>query len=177
MKVPDHVREQIRTRLWTLAERIGWGHLSAIEKTRYYESWSSDLDIGGVLHAYMDARKVRTYLKDAVFKPYARARLGNYERCFRVLGISQESSAVVETYIKPHGRRLDDGRVVCWGRADAWKLVVTAVFERSYGHEGAKPFAAVLLGATGRFADAMTRNLVETASRKLDVERLVWLDT
>jgi len=69
VKVPDHVREQIRGHFVDASgTELAGRNLSAIEKTRYYESWTSDGEIGGVLHSYMDTRKIRTYLKDAVFK-------------------------------------------------------------------------------------------------------------
>jgi hypothetical protein len=84
---------------------------------------------------------------------------------------------VVETYEKPHGQRLADGRVICWGRVDAWKTILLALHERTFSHRGTRPFGAVLSQASGRFNEPHTRALVEDAAGKLGVERVVWLDT
>lgn len=41
---------------------------------------------------------------------------------------------VEESWERPHGKRLGDGRFIVWGNAEDWKLVVTAVHERAYGY-------------------------------------------
>ncbi|MBI5499766.1 MAG: hypothetical protein HY907_05955 [Deltaproteobacteria bacterium] len=150
--------------------------LTAAEKTVYYQRWTADPAIGGVLNRYMETARVRVYIKDAMLKPYARLRLADWARCSRVLGVSADAE-VAESFIKPHGRRLADGRVICWGNAAAWKIVLTAVFERSYGRSGVRAYAAVLLRATGRYRDDGVRAMVADAATRLGVERLVWLDT
>jgi hypothetical protein len=45
------------------------------------------------------------------------------------VGIDREAE-IAEVWERPHGRRLKDGRVVVWGSADDWKLILTAVHER-----------------------------------------------
>ena len=107
-------------------------------------------------------------------KAYGQSRLADESRPFRVLDIGTNAQ-VIETYEKPHGRRLADGRVVCWGRADDWKNVLMAVHERSFpGFR--KPFAVVLMLAMGKFNQEDSRAVVVDAANKLGVERLVWLD-
>ena len=52
-----------------------------------------------------------------------------------------------------------------------------AVYERAYLTCKARPFAAVLLQANGRYQSKDVREMVEAASRKLGIEQIVWLDT
>ena len=175
VEVPDEVREELRQKLWNQAEELGWTELSATDKTRQYERWTRDPEIAGVLGRYMDPPRVRVYLKDAIFKPYSRARLGNWARFALVLGIDPTSTA--ELYIKPHGRRLNDGRVVCWGAAASWKMVVMSLHERTFARAGLRPYAALFMRSVGRYREDLTRAMVEDAARHLQVERLVWLDS
>lgn len=173
--VPDQVREELRRELWAKAEALGWSDLSAADKTRHYEHWTQDPLIGGILARYMDPPRVRVYLKDAIFKPYSRARLGDWTRCARALHL--EAAAISESFIKPHGRRLPDGRVICWGPAASWKAILMALHERTFGRQSSRPFAALLLRAVGRYREDTTRRMVEDAATKLLVERVVWLET
>ncbi len=83
----------------------------------------------------------------------------------------------MEVYEKPHGQRLADGRVICWGKAEDWKAILMALHERTYSRRGIKPFGVVLSQASGRFQDSHTRSLVEDAARKIGIEKVVWLDT
>jgi len=173
--LPDDVRESLRRVLWAKAEALGWVDLSAADKTRQYEYWTQDPNIGGILARYMDPPRVRVYLKDAIFKPYSRARLADWTRCARALRIEPE--VISEPFIKPHGRRLSDGRVICWGPASSWKAVLMALHERTFGQDGTRPCAAVLLRAIGRYREDRARRMVEDAAAKLGVEQVVWLDT
>lgn len=173
--VPDTVREEVRRLLWTEADKLGWNDLSAADKTRHYERWTQSSDIGGLLRQYMDPPRVRVYLKDAVFKPYRRARLGDWRRYAVALGVGE--SDAVESYIKPHGRRLGDGRVVSWGPAASWKDVLMALHERTFGRPALVPSAALLVGAVGRYREEERRRLVEDAAAKLLVGRVVWLES
>lgn len=173
--VPDRVREEVRRVLWAEADGLGWNDLSAADKTRHYERWTHAADIGGLLTQYMDPPRVRVYLKDAVFKPYRRARLGDWPRYAEALGITQIE--VVESFIKPHGRRLVDGRVVSWGPAASWKAVLMALHDRTFGRPALVPAAAVLVGAVGRYREEDRRRLIEDAATKLLVGRVVWLES
>jgi hypothetical protein len=173
--VPDDVRELLRRELWAKAEALGWSDLSSRDKTRHYEYWTQDPSVGGVLARYMDPPRVRVYLKDAVFKPYRRAKLADWSRCARALGV--EAEAIADSFIKPHGRELSDGRVICWGPAASWKAVLMALHERTFERNAARPFAAVLLSAVGRYREDRARRVVEDAASKLTIERVVWLET
>ena len=174
MRLPDAVRLSIRKRLWAIAEEISWERLSVSEKTLCYEGWARDPDIGGVLERYMDLRRVHVYLKDTIMKEYGRSRLADASTAFRVLGVSADV-AVIETYQKPHGRTLADGRVICWGRAEDWKGILMAVHERAFV-DSRDPHAAVLMSSIGKFHNEEDRAVVVNAANKLDITKLIWLD-
>jgi len=174
MRIPNEVRKELRERLWALADELGWQGLSWVEKSPQYEAWTKDPNIGGRLSRYMDQRRVRVYIKDTIMKGYVRSRQANIVRPFRALGISPDTVAEEEQE-RPHGRRLADGRVVAWGNADDWKLVLTAVHERSYGVTEARPFGAVLMSSVGKYDQLHVREMVEDAAEKLGIERLIWL--
>ena len=154
---------------------IGWISLSPGDKSRHYEAWTRQTDVGGLLGRYIDSGKVRVYIKDTILKGYAQDRLAGPERPLRVAEI-EEAANVVEEYKKPHGRRLADGRIICWGRAEDWKTVLMALHERSFFFHDTRRFAAVLMFADGRFREAEVRAMVQDAARKLAIERLIWLD-
>ena len=174
--VPDPVRREFRRSLGQVADRIGWSSLSALDKARHYDNWTTDPAIGGVLERYMPRTKVRVYLKDTILKHYSRRERAETIRPFRILGLPPDARTL-EIYEKPHGRRMEDGRIVCWGRAEDWKTVLMALHERAHMTVGSVPFAAILTNAAGRFGDGQIRSIVEDAAKKLCVERLVWTET
>jgi len=174
MRLPPQVREDLQIKLYGIADSIGWANLSAGAKAKHYEDWTRDAEIGGVLGRYMDKGKVRVYLKDTLLKDYTRKTLSDDTRPLRVLGVTQ-SSPIGERFIKPHGLRFVDGRVVAWGRADDWKLILMAIYERTRAHPGATAFGAVLLNSTGRFDESGIRSMIEEAGKRLGIQQLVWL--
>lgn len=174
MRIPNELREELRHRLWALADELGWQGLSWVEKSPRYEAWTKDAEIGGRLSRHMDQRRVRVYIKDTLMKGYVRSRQASPDRPFRALGIDLNTT-VVEKHERPHGRRLSDGRVIVWGNADDWKLVLTAAHERSYSIKDALPFAAVLMSTVGRYDQPHIREMVEDAAKKLGIVHLLWL--
>ena len=129
MTVPKQIRDSIKEHLWAEADKLDWANLSAHEKAKFYSQWTETSSIGGELGLYMDPRQIRVYLKDTLLKSYARERLASPDRIFRVLEI-ESNGPIAEEYIKPHGRRLWDGRVIAWSRASEWKPTLLAVFEQ-----------------------------------------------
>lgn len=174
MSVPDHVRESLRDRLWESADAKQWTALSPTAKSASYEAWTRDPAIGGVLSRYISLSDVRVYLKDTLLKDYSRHKHADDALILRVLGLSD--APTVRSYIKPHGRGFADGRIVCWGRANAWKNVLMAAYERAYGARSAKPFAVILTRAVGDYHQPAVRKMVECAATKLGIERVVWLE-
>ncbi len=175
MIIPENIRDGIRERLWETADQLDWSSLMDSERSKYYELWTRDKTIGGQLAHFMDPRKVRVYIKDSLLKPYERAHLlRNENAIWRLLGMPTPT-VVSETYIKPHGRRLDDGRVVCWGKSRDWKLILMAVFERGQARQDFLPYGVVLL-ETGPTFEKHKRSLVTNAATRLGIEKLAWLE-
>jgi hypothetical protein len=52
-----------------------------------------------------------------------------------------------------------------------------ALHERTFERNAARPFAAVLLSAVGRYREDRDRRVVEDAASKLTIERVVWIET
>ena len=174
MTVPSAVRIPIQRRLWEVADAVAWESLPVASKTQYYEGWARDPNVGGVLERHMDRRRVRVYLKDTIMKTYGQSRLSDASRPFCGLDIDVNTH-VAEVFERPHGRRLSDGRVICWGRAEDWKGVLMAIHERSFRHPY-KPFGVILMCAKGKYQQQGNRAIVEDAANKLGIGRLVWLD-
>ena len=175
MIVPEEIRDGIRDKLWSTAAELGWSSLSDAERSRYYEQWTRDQTIGGQLAHFMDPRKVRVYIKDSLLKPYERARLlQTGDEVWRLIDVEQPAS-FAGTFIKPHGRRLHDGRVVCWGKSRDWKLILMSAFERGRATAEASAFAVVLV-ETGPTADKHRRALVSDAAACLGIAKLAWAE-
>lgn len=175
MTVPDSIRDDIRDTLWAAADLLRWSTLPDVERAKHYELWTRDPAIGGRLGHFMDPRKVRVYIKDSLVKPYERAQLSLLESdVWRLLSFP-DPGPPAECYIKPHGRRLSDGKIVCWGNSRDWKLILMAVFERSHTRREYEAFGAVLL-ESGRTADEHQRGLIREAASRLGIQELAWLD-
>lgn len=176
MRLPDDIRTAIRDRIWRKADELGWNCLTDTDRSHYYGRWTTDSEIGGQLAHFMDPRKVRVYIKDTLLKPYERERLlANQDQVWLSLGLPAAGGDVVQTYIKPHGCRLSDGKVVCWGNSRDWKLVLMAVFERARMCHDGVPYGAVLF-ETGPTSAEATRTLVRDAGSRLGLKQLVWPD-
>jgi hypothetical protein len=173
--VPSYVRQQIEDRLWAIADRIGWASLTGPEKTRYYENWARDTEVGEVLAAYSEVRNVRVYIKDVIMKPYIRERLRNPSPILRMLGLP-DFGEPLESFVKPHGMILRDGKTVGWGPAKDWKSILVATYERAFRRVGATPYGVVLVRPVGRLKQSTERRLILDLATRLDIQKLEWVD-
>lgn len=174
MSVPDEVRLSLRSKLWGIADQIGWLNMTTVAKAQQYKVWTADPTIGGVLIRYLDKAQVRVYIKDTVMDHYGRDRLADKDRPLALLGLDKDEKES-KTYEKPHGRLLASKKVICWGRADDWKTILMATHERAF-IDRAEPFAVVLMFSKARYHDDVSHAVVEDASRKLGIKVLKWLD-
>src|SRR5690242_10311638 len=110
MSLPKSVRTTLKAMLWDEADTKGWNNLTAGGKAKLYEQWTRDPEIGGVLRNYMDVGQVRVYIKDTLLKDYGRMSLSNPAQPLQAVDLA-ENATFVDRYIKPHGRRLRDGRI------------------------------------------------------------------
>jgi len=174
--LPADIRDRIKKKIWAKAEELDWPRISDLERTAWYENWSKDKDVGGVLSHFMDARKVRVYIKDSLLKPYLRSRLkDDWGKVLLAIDVKERDAVVKKSYDKPHGRQLIDGRIVCWGNSREWKSVLISVFERAYCLDSGCAYAAILV-ETGKTTNTGVREMILDASQKLGLRHLVWID-
>ncbi len=174
-RMPDAARDRLRDTIWKLADELGWSALTDAERSTHYERWTRDPNIGGTIAHYMDARKVRVYIKDSLLKPYERARLsGSEQKILNSLAVPADTE-VADRYIKPHGIRFADGRIVSWGNSRDWKSVVMAMYEREVLSPGSSPFGMVLI-ENGKTADTKARTMVRGAAKRLGIQKVEWID-
>ncbi|HZZ80579.1 MAG TPA: hypothetical protein VFE62_18895 [Gemmataceae bacterium] len=173
MNLPEKTRDQLRQRLWRIADEMDWLALGLTEKTQYYENWTKDPEVGGVLQRYMAVGQIRVYIKDSLLKDYPSARRADQEKPFRILRLDAKV-VVTRIFIKPHGRLISDGRIICWGRAADWKSILMAAFERSFTTKSSRAYAVLLTESSGKFAETKVRAAVAEAAKRLQIEKLVW---
>lgn len=174
--LPIDIRDSIKQKIWAKADELDWPRISDLERTAWYENWTKDKDVGGVLSHFMDTRNVRVYIKDSLLKPYLRSRLqDDLDRVLLAISMKASDIIVKKTYDKPHGRQLLDGRVICWGNSREWKSILISVFERAYQLELGCPHAAILV-ETGRTTNTGMREMIRDASQKLGLRHLEWID-
>ena len=91
MKVPDATHRRIKERLWRVAEGLNWPTLSDKQKSKFYEEWIRESDVGGVLSRYLNAGSVRVYIKDTIMKPYGRDRIKEFPPVLKLLGLPEDA--------------------------------------------------------------------------------------
>jgi hypothetical protein len=175
MAVPKEIRDRIRQKIWEKADELEWARMADLDRAAWYENWSKEKEVGGALAHFMDARKVRVYIKDSLLKPYLRGQLEDgAEKAMLAVGLRAEM-AVMRSYDKPHGRLLLDGKVICWGNSRDWKSIVMSVFERAYCLELGIPFSAVLI-ETGKTTNEGLREMIRAVGEKLGLSQIAWID-
>jgi hypothetical protein len=173
--VPDGLRQQLRDRLWRLADELGWRHLPAAEKSRWYGIWAESDEIGKKLHGFIDPLKTRVYIKDTLLKDYQRSAISDPRTPLLYLGFDPGEVVVVRTFEKPYGLQVGQNLLVAWGKAADWKAVLMAVHERAFVAKGI-PYGAVMLEAGARFQSEQERAVVKSASDLLGIRHLAWVD-
>jgi hypothetical protein len=148
--------------------------LNCCAKNTYYTNWTNDPAIGGVLSRWVGVGGVKSYLKDAVLKVYVRRSRSDHKKPLAKIGLNP-SADVIKKFEKPHGVRLTDGKIVCWGRSKQWKIVLMALHERSFADLDSTLYGAVLLDSADGFGDQGARQVVENAATKLGIRKLAWV--
>ena len=174
--IPDDVREAVFSKVCADAEDLDWMSLPATDKSRLYSAWAQDPQVGTVLLGFMSMSQVHRYIKDTLIKTYAQKKISNPVSALMLLGMSPYVD-VKKSYIKPPGILLKDRRVVAWSTAKDWKTTLFAVYERAYEAKRSTPYAAVIFGAEGKFADKHFRTMVHDAAMRLGIQRVVWSPT
>ncbi|MFD4546309.1 hypothetical protein [Streptomyces sp. NPDC058466] len=75
--IPPDVEAAVVTQLYAQAAELDWTHLNSTDRTRWYQSWTKDPEIGGRLIGFVGGTEnIRPWLKDCPMKEYERARRG-----------------------------------------------------------------------------------------------------
>jgi isocitrate dehydrogenase len=145
-RIPADVREAAIKRLYADAERIDWENLSGAEKTKQYENWLEDEEVGGELLRFKASEAgVRVWMKDGPMKEYSRAVLGvgpnaryvDHPRCTPEsvvrAALGKEWSVVPGSIeVKPARCRAggpEGEKIVIWGKNEDFKYLVFAALE------------------------------------------------
>ncbi|WP_329159976.1 hypothetical protein OHB49_11410 [Streptomyces sp. NBC_01717] len=76
-KIPTEVEAAVLTRVFEQAAEADWLNLQDGDRTRLYQQWTDDPEVGGRLIGFVGlAANVRPWLKDGPMKEYQRARRG-----------------------------------------------------------------------------------------------------
>ena len=174
-KIPRKVANRVREIVWNEADHLRWETLTDQDRSRIYEDWMLDERIGVELSNYTDRASIRVYLKDTLIKTYMLERLQSFEHIRKHLTIDNDE-VEKKSYIKPHGRLMKDGRIICWGPSSNWKSILFSVYERSYVEKNSTPFAAVLLNPVGKWREPFHQKMVEDAGKRLGIYHISWMD-
>jgi hypothetical protein len=172
MSVPEAIRAEVKTKLVAIADSMDWMRLPPASRTRYYDNWTKDPEIGGRLQRYLEPSQVRVYIKDALMKEHARERRGDAREILLKAGITARP---IESHSRPHGCVLRGGRLVVWGRANNWKQLMLTAHERTFGRPHLSPFCVILTQAARHFGTKQERAPVEAAARLLRIQKVTWL--
>ena len=147
MRVPQQVRDKVIRRVYADADRAGWANLPAPQRSRMYDRWVEDPDVGGLLSGYLESERVRVWLKDNPMKHYAAAKhgIGTYATYASVTGPTPDRVAAralgIGWEIDPHSvsdkplrfraSRDDDIGLVVYGPSRKFRDLLWAALNRS----------------------------------------------
>jgi len=170
------VRDKLRDKLWTKAGELGWEHLSHSERSKWYENWSKDKDIGGILSNYMDTRKIRVYIKDSLLKPYHRANLEKgWEKLKKMLPPEIQQTAIERKLVKPHCNILQGGAVICWGNTRDWKTILISAYERAYNTKSGFAHSIILIESEKK-TDTKLKTMINELASRLNISNVYWCE-
>lgn len=167
------IKKNIAKKIHLIADKVDWSHLSIPERQKYYEEWTDDPNIGGVLSQIMEPRRIRVYLKDTIMKDYAKSKRPELRK---LLGsLSYSCNVAIKEYIKPVGLLCDKNKLYTIAVAKEWKIALLSAFERGYEAKNVKENILFIIDHTsGRFVDISYRKLIEDSSAKLGV-KIIWV--
>ncbi|WP_340686701.1 hypothetical protein LCL61_10775 [Amycolatopsis coloradensis] len=157
--LPDNIREEILLKLYRTADVLDWELLSNPAKTRQYEAWFADKEIGEILLGYFAAKRVRVWIKDTAMKEYSRAQEGigrtvryvprRYRGPQEVIDAALGEGWVLDQSsieIKPMlcaATRGEDRKVVIWGSKTALSDLLWEAMQQSVD-KGTDPIVVIV---------------------------------
>lgn len=167
------IKNTITNKVRKLADQHDWSHLSIDARTKLYEQWTNDPEIGGALAQVIDANRVRVYLKDTIIRNYARSQRPELVKLLHALSIP--CGDINKKYSRPTGVLCEGSSLYTLTVAKEWKNALMSAFERANEEGGVRQNKLFIREHNaGRFVDASYRALIEGAARRLDIN-VVWL--
>jgi len=139
-------RDAVVRKLYREALALDWLHLPDAKHTEQYLKWLEDREVGKVLEKWIDAGKIRVWLKDVPMKEFARALAGegDFAHCldvhpYKVSNIVRAalgegwSETPGSVGIKPlHcvAQKGAEKRWLCWGPPQGFKHLLWSALER-----------------------------------------------
>jgi len=162
-------REEVKKRVYALADEVDWMHLNIDQRRRYYEEWTESPDIGGLLREIMSDGRIRVYIKDSIIGSYCRSkRLGIRDL---LISTSIGCGVITKEYVKPQAILCDGKFLYTLINAKDWKVSLINSFERGQEVRGIKRNLMFITEHTsGRFVDYSYRSIIGTAAKRLGVE-------
>jgi len=181
--IPSDIRNSVASTVIQRAIDMNWDDLTMAERSRIYEAWVDDPQVGGQLTAYIPRSRIRVWIKDGPMKEYARARRGlgpyaqyvtnpaNHEReiCARVLG--HEWAVVAESIdVKPAQFRAvhstdESTCIIYWGTTHEAKHLLWAALNTA---EHQDPIM-VIVGTRRAPIVASECTVLETIARRANI--------
>jgi hypothetical protein len=167
------IKDEVTRRVHKIAEKADWWHLTIAERQKYYESWTADHQIGGLLDRVMDSARVRVYLKDTVMKSFNRAQRPDIQGLLSTMSISWAN--VTKRFVKPQSVLCDGRDLYTMTVAKEWKVAVMTAFERGHDVKQLRRNKVfVIEHTTSRFVDQSYRDMISTAAARLSIE-VIWV--
>ncbi|MFC4002497.1 hypothetical protein ACFS2C_08850 [Prauserella oleivorans] len=153
MALPKDVRDRVIRRIYADMRAIDWDELSPRERTRQYDLWVNDPEIGGVIANFND--DPRHWIKDGPVKEWPRAKIGHGSHA-RLLGEDHDPAAErrrlaekivrltlpewvpdpdsitekpMRMVVHPPKHEEAEPRIVTWGNSDNFKHLLWAALE------------------------------------------------
>lgn len=169
----QEIKDLVTKRVFGIADEVDWVHLTIHQRKQYYESWTSDPRIGGLLSQVMEENRVRVYLKDTVMRNYMRSRRISIHQLLNSMSMSFYE--ITEEFIKPQAILCDNTALYSLAAAREWKIALMSAFERGcIIPELEHNIVFFTEHTTGHFVDGDYRNMIAAAASRLGV-RIHWV--
>jgi len=167
------ILKQVEKRVFHLADKADWQHLTIDQRRLLYEEWTKDPKIGGLLKKMIEPERVRVYLKDTIMGNYSRSKRINIRDLLRSMSIPCRS--ITKEFVKPQAVICDEVHLFTISDAKDWKVSLLNSFERARERPRTKTNKLFLVNHTSsKFVDIEYRRLIEEAGIRLIVE-IVWV--
>lgn len=169
----DDIKDTVTHRVHEIADEVDWAHLAIPQRQKYYETWTADPEIGGMLRQVMEQTRVRVYLKDTVMKTYSRNKRPVLQALLTSMSIP--CACITKEFIKPQAVLCEGTSLYTLVAAKEWKIAIMSAFERGCEVKKLnKNIVFIIEHTTGRFVDKEYRDLIDSAATRLDVQ-VHWL--